>query len=168
MGYQRVDDGTDWVACAGCTIVHDGAAALGRATRIPAGGTVQAYVRGSTVRVIGSASERSIGELRVDGVATVFSVASSSLPSTLVEVDGLADEMHHVELRLSALHGLTLDAIEGIGDGAALSLGSPELEQPPLPPGGCATAPVPPAGALVLAMLCGRRRSGAAKAARAT
>lgn len=117
LDYERIDDASAMLACAGCTApeVVDGAS-CDSVTGVPGGAVASAWMRGTHLTVLGDGEG---AELAVDGVSKG---PVSDVDGRLVEVDGLPDGWH--EVTLTGLPGSTVrvDALEAWADSTPLTL----------------------------------------------
>ncbi len=116
FGLQQVDDNTDFVFCtADCTVEDRADAALGTVTLVPPGNGIAAWLRGSTVRVIGQSDTEARVELLVDETSFgSWTVEPGELGQVLAEVNDLQVTMHLVELDVIEGDAVHIDAFAGL------------------------------------------------------
>ena len=122
--WQRVDNASSYLVCTGsCVGEANEAASMSSVTRVEEGVSLQTWIRGHTVRVLGLVeSEGSEASVRVDGepVGTLAYGGATEL-GLLFEVTGLEDVAHSVEIDHQAGSGVLVDAVEAYGDGVPLA-----------------------------------------------
>lgn len=112
--YQRLDDITNFLWCPDCAREENASGALGQVMRVPAGVSLTANVRGSTIRILGGCDERTEMIVSIDGEAQSIALAEVAVPSVLFEAS-LGDGWHRLEVSAAGGSGLVIDGVEGIG-----------------------------------------------------
>ncbi len=123
-GYQRIDDYSDYAHCeAGCVATNPAAyaearsdASMGFVTRMVSERALHMKLRGHTLRLYGWSGGKSSVEVIVDGVWRADVPGVDGGPALLVEVTGLADQMHDVELHSHAGDDVLFDFVESWSD----------------------------------------------------
>ena len=170
LGLQRVDDDTEYMTCEpDCTVEEREGAGFGVVHRLAAGSTAEAWLRGSSVRIVGEVDSTSSIELWVDGVLQ-RSQGLGSYPAraTLAEVTDLEEGLHRVSFTVTEGSGVMVDAMEAEETSWALPWGVEDTGWEPgssdeyCPPHcGCGCGGTQHAGWLLAALglvLAGRRR----------
>ncbi|MFH1466147.1 MAG: hypothetical protein ABIO70_17310 [Pseudomonadota bacterium] len=144
MGLQRVDDDTEWVVCdPACTEETWEGAGLGEVRRVPAGTRVEAWLRGTSVRVIGAAEGSASLDLWVDDrPAGTVTISALGFPGAIATIEGLDPGLHLVRFEVTAGDGVILDALEATDSSAPLPW-DPEEDEGEPEGCGCGAAPGP-------------------------
>jgi hypothetical protein len=167
LGLQRVDDDTEYMTCGpDCTQEEREGAGFGLVTRLAPGCAAEAWVRGTTVRVVGEVDSPSSIELWVDGVLLQSQdLGTYPTGATLAEVDDLEPGQHRVTLTVTDGDGVCVDAMEGREFSAPLTWGNEDTGWEPGPSDGswpphcgCSSGASQPGWLLAFLALARRRR----------
>ena len=115
LGLQRVDDDSEYVTCEpGCMAEEREGAGFGLVTRMAPGSVAEAWLRGTTVRVVGEVDSPSSIELWVDGLLLLSQdLGTHPTGAILVEIDDLEPGQHRVTFTAIEGDGVCVDAMEG-------------------------------------------------------
>jgi MYXO-CTERM domain-containing protein len=120
--FQSVDDGTQYVTCPTCVSESTPDAILGEVRTLAAPGTTEVNLRGTSLVVRGKSRAGAEARVWVDGtlVATPTVTASEDIRTALIQVDGLEDRWHRLEIEVD-VGEVSIDTYEGSGPGALLA-----------------------------------------------